>query len=90
MHLTAGGQMKLKDVLNSGLSQIRDQLKIEKYHYLIENKNFNIKNYKLGDMTNRWGNNGTVTDYIFLVSKITVDGDCSHGIKRGCSLEEKQ
>ena len=36
MHLTAGGQMKLKDVLNSGLSQIRDQLKIEKYHYLIE------------------------------------------------------
>ena len=24
----------------------------------------------------------TVTDFIFLVSKITVDGDCSHGIKR--------
>ena len=27
----------------------------------------------------------TVTDFIFLVSKITVDGDCSHEIKR-CSL----
>ena len=30
----------------------------------------------------------TVTDFIFLASKITVDGDCSHKIKR-CSLEEK-
>ena len=24
----------------------------------------------------------TVTDFIFLGSKITADGDCSHGIKR--------
>ena len=24
----------------------------------------------------------TVTGFFFLVSKITVDGDCSHGIKR--------
>ena len=24
----------------------------------------------------------TMTDFIFLGSKITVDGDCSHGIKR--------
>ena len=24
----------------------------------------------------------TVTDFIFLGSKITVDGDCSHSIKR--------
>ena len=30
----------------------------------------------------------TVTDFIFLNSKITADGDCSHEIKR-CSLEEK-
>ena len=30
----------------------------------------------------------TVTDCIFLDSKITADGDCSHEIKR-CSLEEK-
>ena len=28
------------------------------------------------------------TDFIFLGSKITADGDCSHEIKRGCSLEE--
>ena len=32
----------------------------------------------------------TVTDFIFLGSKITVDIDCSHEIKRHYSLEEKQ
>ena len=31
----------------------------------------------------------TVTDFIYLGSKITVDGDCSHEIKTTCSLEEK-
>ena len=30
-----------------------------------------------------------VTDFIFLCFKITVDCDCSHEIKRTCSLEEK-
>ena len=30
-----------------------------------------------------------VTDFIFLVSKITADGDCSHEIKRHLFLEEK-
>ena len=31
----------------------------------------------------------TVTDFIFLGSKITVDGDCSHKIKRCLFLERK-
>ena len=31
----------------------------------------------------------TVTDFIFLGSKITADGDCSHEIKGCCSLQEK-
>ena len=31
----------------------------------------------------------TVTDFIFLGSKITADGNCSHEIKDACSLEEK-
>ena len=30
-----------------------------------------------------------VTDFIFLGSKITVDGDCSHKIKRGLLLGRK-
>ena len=31
----------------------------------------------------------TVTDFIFLGSKITADGDCSHEIKRCLLLERK-
>ena len=30
----------------------------------------------------------TVSDFIFLGSKITADGDCSHEIKRCCSLDK--
>ena len=33
-------------------------------------------------MANRWGKMETVTDFIFLGSKITVDGDCSHEMKK--------
>ena len=32
-------------------------------------------------MANRWERVKTVTDFIFLGSKITADGDCSHEIK---------
>ena len=31
----------------------------------------------------------TVADFIFLGSKITADGDCSHGIKRHLLLRRK-
>ena len=31
----------------------------------------------------------TVSDFIFLGSKITADGDCSHEIQDAYSLEEK-
>ena len=31
----------------------------------------------------------TVTDFIFLYSKITAEGDCSHGIKRCLLLGRK-
>ena len=30
-----------------------------------------------------------VADFIFLGSKITANGDCSHEVKDTCSLEEK-
>ena len=43
--------------------------------------------------TTLWQINGetmeTVTDFIFLDSKMTVDGDCSHEIKRGLPLGRK-
>ena len=40
-------------------------------------------------MANRWGNMDTVADFIFLGSKITADGDCSHEIKRYLFLGRK-
>ena len=33
-------------------------------------------------MANRWGNNGNSDRLYFLGSKITMNGDCSHEIKR--------
>ena len=36
-----------------------------------------------------WETVETVTDFIFLVSKITADGDCSHEIKRRLLLGRK-
>ena len=45
------------------------------------------------DPTTSWQIDGeivkTVTDFIFLVSKITTDGDCSHEIKRHLLLGRK-
>ena len=40
-------------------------------------------------MANRRGKVESVTYFIFLDSKITVDGDCSHEIKRHLLLERK-
>ena len=36
-------------------------------------------------MANKWGTMETVTDFIFLDSKITADSDCNHEIK-GCLI----
>ena len=41
-------------------------------------------------MANRWQTVETVTDFIFLGSKIAADGDCSHEIKRCLLLGEKK
>ena len=40
-------------------------------------------------MANRWGKMETMTDFIFLSSKITAGGDCSHEIKRHLLLGRK-
>ena len=40
-------------------------------------------------MANRWETVETVVDFISLGSKITVDGDCSHEIKRHLLLGRK-
>ena len=40
-------------------------------------------------MANRWGTMERVRDFIFLGSKHTADGDCSHEIKRRLLLGRK-
>ena len=40
-------------------------------------------------MGNRWGNSGNHGRFIFVGSKITVDSDCSHKIKRCLLLARK-
>ena len=56
---------------------------------------FNIQNTKIMAFSpiTSWQIDGekveTVADFIFLGSKITVDGDCSHKIKRCLFLERK-
>ena len=40
-------------------------------------------------MANRWETMETVRDSVFLGSKITTDGDCSHEIKRRLLLGRK-
>ena len=52
----------------------------------------NIQKTKImasGHITSWQINGETVTDFIFLGSKITADGDCSHEIKRRLLLERK-
>ena len=52
----------------------------------------NIQKTKImvsGPITSRQIDVETVADFIFLGSKITTDGDCSHEIKKRLLLEEK-
>ena len=53
---------------------------------------FNIQKAKSivsGPITSWQIDGETMTDFIFLGSKITADGDCSMKLKDACSLEEK-
>ena len=54
--------------------------------------NLNIQKTKImasGPITSWEIDEQTVSDFIFLGSKITADGDCSHEIKRRLLLERK-
>ena len=49
------------------------------------NMTFLLRKY----MANRWRKVETVADYIYLGSKITADGNCSHEIKKCLLLGRK-
>ena len=69
-----------EEELKSLLMKVKEEWKcwLETRHS--ENKDYGIWSHHL--KANRWGNSGNVKDFIFLGSKITADGDCSHEIKR--------
>ena len=81
------------------MAESKEELKSLLMKLKEENKNagfkLNIQKTKImasGPITS-WQIDGetmeTVIDFIFLDSKITVDGDCSHGIKRHLILGRK-
>ena len=77
-----------KEELKSLLMRVKEESKKD-------GLNLNIQKTKIlasGSITS-WQVNGelveTVTDFIFLGPKITVDSDCSHKIKRCLLLERK-
>ena len=54
------------------------------FYLQLESENHGIRSHHF--MTNRWE---TMTDFIFLGSKINADGDCSHETKRPLILGRK-
>ena len=77
-----------KEELNSLLMKVKEESEKAGLKLRIQKKKFTAS----GPITS-WKTDGetmeTVTDFIILGSKITADGDCSHEIKRICSLEER-
>ena len=81
------------------MAESKDELKSFLFKVIEESKNFvlklNIQKMKImaaGPITS-WQIDGetmeTVRDFIYLGSKITAAGDCSHEIKRSLLLERK-
>ena len=77
-----------KEELKSLLMQVKEES--EKAGLKLNMKKTEIK--AVSPITS-WQTDGekvvAVTDFIFLSSKITIDGDCSYEIMRICSLEGK-
>ena len=76
---------EIEEELNSLLMRVKEES--EKFGL-----KFNIQKTKImaSGFTTSWQINGeTVADFIFWVSKITADGDCSHEIKRRLLLGRK-
>ena len=72
-----------------GLKSLLTKVKEEREKFGLK---FNIQKSKImtsGPITSWQIDGETVTDFLFLGSKITADGDCSHEIKRHLLLGKK-
>ena len=83
MTLIAESKEELKSLDESGRGEWKDWLKTQ--HSINEDDGIQSHHF----MANRREESGNSEDFIFLGSKITVDGDCSHEIKRCLLLGEK-
>ena len=77
-----------KEELKSFLMKVKEESEKAGLKFNIQNINIMASN-----TITSWQIDGetveTVTDFFYLGSKITADGDCSHGIKRRLLLEKK-
>ena len=72
--------------LKSFLMKVKEESEKVSLKFNIKKK---LRSWSHHHITNRWGEMETVKDFIFLGSKITVDGDCSQEIKRHLILGRK-
>ena len=73
-----------KDKQKSLLKKVKEESEKAGLKFIIQKEKI-MASCPIIFMRNRWGNNGNMTDFIFLGSKIIADVDCRHKIKR-CSL----
>ena len=79
---------KSEEELNSLLMTVKEKREKAGLKLNIQkNEDHGIRSHHF--MANKWGNRETARNFIFLVSKITADGDCSHEIKRYLLLGRK-
>ena len=76
-----------KEELKNLLMKVRGERKSRLKAQHSENEDHGIWSHPF--MGNRWGKSGNSVRLYFLDSKITVDGDCSHEIKRHLFLGRK-
>ena len=76
-----------KEELKRLLLKVKEESKKDGLKQHSKYEDHGIWSYHL--MAHRWGNNGNGDNFIFLGSKITADGECSHKIKWCLLLGEK-
>ena len=76
-----------KEELKSLLMRLKEESEKAGFKLNIKNQDHGIQSHHF--MANKWEAMETVTDFIFLGSKIIVDGDYNHEIKRHLLLGRK-
>ena len=76
-----------EEELKTLLMRVKEELKSWLQTLHSKNEDHGIRSHRF--MANRRGKVETVTNFLFLGSKITADGDCSHEIKRCMLLGKK-